>query len=98
MSHPGGCSCCADAFVDDGIFGSEDLNAYIVNETTTCLNESINGACQAVLAKGWCHKLEEEPCLESDADEQLIVTVEFSAAVRYFAAILALALSAPATT
>jgi hypothetical protein len=30
MSHPGGCSCCADAFVDDGIFGSEDLNQYIV--------------------------------------------------------------------
>ena len=59
MSHPGGCSCCADAFLDDGVMGSEDLNSYIVNEATTCLNESINGACQAVLAKGWCHKLEE---------------------------------------
>ena len=30
FAHQGGCSCCADAFVDDGEFGSEDLNTYIV--------------------------------------------------------------------
>ena len=30
FGHQGGCSCCADAFVDDGEFGSEDLNTYIV--------------------------------------------------------------------
>ena len=37
----------------------------------TCLNESTAGAAKAMLGKGWCHKLDEEPFLESDADEQV---------------------------
>lgn len=37
----------------------------------TCLNESTAGAAKSVLGKGWCHKLDEEPFLESDADEQV---------------------------
>ena len=36
-----------------------------------CLNESTAGAAKTMLGKGWCHKLDEEPFLESDADEQV---------------------------
>ena len=86
FAHQGGCSCCADAFVDDGEFGSEDLNTYIVrctpsrsqrsardaprlqvSESIRCLNESREGAAKTMFAKGWCHKLNEDPFLESDA-------------------------------
>ena len=89
FGHQGGCSCCADAFVDDGEFGSEDLNTYIVrlppaqpaaarappvtrralqvSESIRCLNESREGAAKTMFAKGWCHKLAEDPFLESDA-------------------------------
>lgn len=42
-----------------------------VSESVTCLNESTAGAAKAMLGKGWCHKLDEEPFLESDADEQV---------------------------
>jgi hypothetical protein len=42
-----------------------------VSESVTCLNESTAGAAKAIVGKGWCHKLDEEPFLESDADEQV---------------------------
>lgn len=40
MAHAGGCSCCADAWVDDAVLGSEDLNSYIDIERVVCLNEA----------------------------------------------------------
>lgn len=42
-----------------------------VSESVTCLNESTAGAAKAIVGKGWCHKLDEDPFLESDADEQV---------------------------
>lgn len=42
-----------------------------VSESVVCLNESTAGAAKTMLGKGWCHKLDEEPFLESDADEQV---------------------------
>ena len=80
--------------------------ALQVSESIRCLNESREGAAKTMFAKGWCHKLAEDPFLESDAvraptpslprrllgwlsriglgaqDEQLIITVEFTAAVK----------------
>ena len=78
-----------------------------MSESIRCLNESREGAAKTMFAKGWCHKLAEDPFLESDAvrsptpslprrparlaephrprraqDEQLIITVEFTAAVK----------------
>jgi hypothetical protein len=91
MAHPGGCSCCADAWVDDATMGSEDLNQYIDVERVRpliawpraaelvedlicvsarppqliCLNELHDGAARRLVQKGWCHKAEPEPRLET---------------------------------
>ena len=41
--------------------------ALQVSESIRCLNESREGAAKTMFAKGWCHKLNEDPFLESDA-------------------------------
>ena len=41
--------------------------ALQVSESIRCLNESREGAAKTMFAKGWCHKLAEDPFLESDA-------------------------------
>eukprot|EP01051_Picozoa_sp_SAG22_P026277 SAG22_NODE_8210_length_674_cov_1.353043_1_plen_167_part_01 len=82
FDHVGGCSCCADAWVDDAILGSEDLNSYIDIERVVCLNEAHDGDVKAILSKGWCHKAEAEPALVSDADEQLIILIPFTVGVK----------------
>ena len=38
-----------------------------MSESIRCLNESREGAAKTMFAKGWCHKLAEDPFLESDA-------------------------------
>lgn len=39
------------------------------------LNEEVSRSGEAILKKTWSERLEAEPALESDADEQLLMTV-----------------------
>lgn len=43
----------------------------------TTLNESTRDAGKAVVKKTWAERLSPEPELESDADEQLLMTVPY---------------------
>ena len=40
------------------------------------LNETVSDAGQAVVRKTWAQRLEAEPSLTSDADEQLLMTIQ----------------------
>ncbi|GAO17681.1 uncharacterized protein UV8b_01324 [Ustilaginoidea virens] len=65
----------------------------------TTLNESTRDAGKAVVKKTWAERLDPEPELESDADEQLLMTVPFAAQVKLHSILIRTspALSAPKT-
>ncbi|KAF4123742.1 large subunit ribosomal protein L3 [Geosmithia morbida] len=48
----------------------------------TTLNESVRDAGKLIVKKTWAERMEVEPELESDADEQLLMTVPFTAQVK----------------
>ncbi|POR38072.1 60S ribosomal protein L3 [Tolypocladium paradoxum] len=54
----------------------------------TTLNESRRDAGKAVVKKTWAERLDTEPELESDADEQLLMTVPFTAQVKLHSILL----------
>lgn len=51
------------------------LYQHINFDEITTLNESVQGAGKAIVKKTWAERLDEEPELASDADEQLIINV-----------------------
>lgn len=51
------------------------LYQHINFDEVTTLNESAHGAGKAVVKKTWAERLDDEPELASDADEQLIINV-----------------------
>ncbi|KAM3514575.1 hypothetical protein MY11210_001810 [Beauveria gryllotalpidicola] len=52
------------------------------------LNESRRDAGKAIVKKTWAERLEMDPELESDADEQLLMTVPFTAQVKLHAILI----------
>ncbi|UNI20361.1 hypothetical protein JDV02_006455 [Purpureocillium takamizusanense] len=54
----------------------------------TTLNESRRDAGKAVVKKTWAERLSSEPELESDADEQLLMTVPFTEQVKLHSILL----------
>jgi PITH domain len=65
----------------------DDLTPAIQNQlysqidfpAVRCLNEATAGSAVAVLQKTWTERLDPEPELESDCDEQLLLTVPYCA-------------------
>lgn len=51
------------------------LYQHINFDEVTTLNESSHSSGKAVVKKTWAERLEEEPELASDADEQLIINI-----------------------
>ena len=65
---------------DDSMLGEEPLFGQIDKGSITCLNEAEDGMGQ-VCFKPYDERKSEEPFLESDADEQLLLHVPFTEAV-----------------
>lgn len=51
------------------------LYPHINFDEVTTLNESSHGSGKAIVKKTWTERLDNEPELASDADEQLIINV-----------------------
>jgi PITH domain len=51
----------------------------------TCLNETSSGLAKSVIKKTWMERLELEPELQSDVDEQLIISVPYVLTLSIFA-------------
>ncbi|KAF6821465.1 hypothetical protein CMUS01_11381, partial [Colletotrichum musicola] len=54
------------------------LYGHINFDEVTALNESQIGSARAVTKKTWAERLDSEPEVVSDADEQLLVNVPFT--------------------
>ncbi|KAK1254276.1 hypothetical protein MKX08_008271 [Trichoderma sp. CBMAI-0020] len=65
----------------------------------TTLNEARRDAGKAIVKKTWAERLSQDPELESDADEQLLMTVPFTAQIKLHSILIRTspALSAPKT-
>lgn len=53
------------------------LYPHINFDQVTTLNEAVYGSGKAVVKKTWAERLAEEPEVESDVDEQLIVNIPY---------------------
>ncbi|PFH61993.1 hypothetical protein XA68_15535 [Ophiocordyceps unilateralis] len=62
----------------------------------TTLNEATRDAGKAVVKKTWAERMEPEPELASDADEQLLMTVPFTAQVKLHSVLVRTSLSGAA--
>jgi hypothetical protein len=51
------------------------LYQHVNFDEITTLNEAQFGSGKAIVKKTWAERLQEEPELESDADEQLIINI-----------------------
>lgn len=51
------------------------LYEHIDFDKVETLNEATSGSGKAIVRKSWAERLQEEPELESDADEQIIMSV-----------------------
>ncbi|KAG5977268.1 hypothetical protein E4U55_006938 [Claviceps digitariae] len=69
------------------------LYQQIIFDDITTLNESRRDAGRAVVEKTWGERLSEEPELESEADEQLLMTVPFAAQVKLHSILIRTSLS-----
>jgi len=80
----------------DGHDHSEDLTPALQNHIYSqidfsairCLNEARAGSAAAIIQKTWTQRLDSEPELVSDCDEQLLLTVPFTGQVRLHAIII----------
>ncbi|KAM4060624.1 PITH domain-containing protein [Hirsutella rhossiliensis] len=72
------------------------LYEQISFDDITTLNESRRDAGKAVVKKTWAERLDAEPELVSDADEQLLMTVPFTAQVKLHSILLRTSASASA--
>jgi len=53
------------------------LYQHINFDDITCMNEASAGSAKAITKKTWAERLQQEPELESDADEQLLLYVPY---------------------
>lgn len=58
------------------------LYQYINFDSITTLNEAQTGSGKAIVKKTWAERMQNEPELESDADEQILMTVPFTGQVK----------------
>lgn len=88
MPHQHGGHACHDENCDHD--HSSDITPVIQNHLYSqidfskvrTLNESVTGSGRKILEKTWDQRLDQDPTLESDADEQLITHVPFTGQVR----------------
>ncbi|OBR03526.1 60s ribosomal protein l3 [Colletotrichum higginsianum IMI 349063] len=64
------------------------LYGHVNFDEVTALNESQIGSARAVVKKTWAERLDPEPEVVSDADEQLLVNVPFTGQVKLHALLL----------
>ncbi|KAK0747511.1 PITH domain-containing protein [Apiosordaria backusii] len=64
------------------------LYQHIEFDAVTTLNEARYGSGREVLRKTWAERLEAEPEVESDADEQLLVNIPFTGQVKLHSILL----------
>ncbi|CAJ2511800.1 Uu.00g074250.m01.CDS01 [Anthostomella pinea] len=75
------------------------LYQHIRFDDVTTMNEAATGSGKAIVKKTWTERLQEEPELASDADEQILMTVPFTGQVKLHSILLRTspAASAPRT-
>ncbi len=54
------------------------LYQYINFDAITAMNEASSGSAKAIVKKTWAERLNDEPEVESDADEQLLIHIPFA--------------------
>lgn len=64
------------------------LYEHIDFDKVETLNEATSGSGKAIVRKSWAERLQEEPELESDADEQIIMSVPFTGQVKLHSILL----------
>ncbi|KAK4172546.1 PITH domain-containing protein [Triangularia setosa] len=64
------------------------LYQHIDFDAVTTLNEVTYGSGKAVLKKTWAERLQPEPEMESDADEQLLINIPFTGQVKLHSILL----------
>ncbi|KAI1495565.1 DUF1000-domain-containing protein [Biscogniauxia marginata] len=64
------------------------LYQHIRFDDINTLNEVVTGSGKAIVKKTWAERLQEEPELESDADEELLITVPFTGQVKLHSILL----------
>ncbi|EAA34287.1 DUF1000-domain-containing protein [Neurospora crassa] len=64
------------------------LYQHINFDEITTLNEQVHGSGQAIIKKTWAERLATEPEVVSDADEQLIINVPFTAQIKLHSVLL----------
>ncbi|KAF1990811.1 DUF1000-domain-containing protein [Aulographum hederae CBS 113979] len=80
----------------DGHDHSDDITPALQNllydqidfSAFTCLNEEVPGSGAAIIQKTYAQRLEPEPEVKSDADEQLLMLVPFTGQVRLHSILL----------
>lgn len=55
-----------------------NLHRHIDFDRIVTLNESVAGSGQAIVKKTWEQRFDDEPYLESDVDEQVIMTIPYA--------------------
>jgi hypothetical protein len=65
-----------------------NLYKQIDFEGITTLNEAANRSGAAIVQKTWDERLNDQPVLESDADEQLLMHIPFAGSCRLYALII----------
>ena len=76
---------------DDGHDHSDDITPalqyslyqHINFDDITTLNESEVDSGKAITKKTWAERLQDQPELESDADEQLLIHIPYGPTIRY---------------
>ena len=53
------------------------LYQHVSFDGITTLNESTSGSGKAIVKKTWAERLQDEPELESDADEQILMNIPY---------------------
>jgi len=64
------------------------LYQHISFDEITTLNESTSGSGKAIVKKTWAERLQDEPELESDADEQILMNIPFTGQVKLHSILL----------
>ncbi|XXG97006.1 hypothetical protein Hte_003299 [Hypoxylon texense] len=64
------------------------LYQHIKFDEINTMNEAVSGSGKAVVKKTWAERLETEPELASDADEQILMTIPFTGQVKLHSILL----------